>query len=350
MRTPAALVFTLMVAGALAGCIGGSPTDAAAPANDSPDVVTDPSNYSYARNASLDDGGHIHDYWDGRDRITLMDRTDVVNSLWLTSDLIHPFRPPGGHVVPQGTATVEVTISWETSAISHHLPPQLWIKTAADDEAWHRADLEDGRTYEVPSSMERNDLAHQQLSAWSFQFRVPNPNEPVPYEPLIFNGTVSIHVEAIRGLELPVFPGHPDPWNGSDRLPLLETTIDRFFTGNIGCYWGCQDMVHEPANGSIVPFDADVVEVVMESNETVPFPTRFGLAYHGAETRNFTRIQPDEDDGTRKVYRIPVRSGMGDGPYALQSQWRFMPYISEPVEDGATRDRYDLSARALKVT
>ncbi len=75
-----------------------------------------------------------------------------------------------------------------------------------------------------------------------------------------------------------------------------------------------------PADGAIVPYDAATVVVTLTAIGSSPL--RVHLAHHGADTRELVRPDASQDDGTTRVWRIPVATA-GDGPYARQSQWEF---------------------------
>lgn len=105
---------------------------------------------------------------------------------------------------------------------------------------------------------------------------------------------------------------------------------------NHRCYSPCPPRL-VPADGVVIPWDADHVLLVLERDAEVP--TRLGVAYHDATTREWTLAVPTEESGTSRTYVIPVGSG-GDGPYAVQSQWEFQLVIEEPVADGAVAESY----------
>lgn len=355
MRSRRLALASILVLLALAGCIGGAPADAGEPTNDSPTVVKDPDNYTYVDNASFETGGHVHDYWGGEDELTVVDRTErmgrfTVETAGEDPERIGVMRPPAGTVIPQGTATVRVTVSWETQYGGEvYENPQLRVRTADDHEFRHAADIENGDTVTIESTNAWNDLPHRQLSGWAFAIFV----EPVASPgALWYQADVTMEVVAERGLELPVFPAHPDHWKGRSEIDLFEAEPGTMvwdpenpLYGSACIGQGCQgpyDGSHRPDNGTVVPFDAATVRVRVEP--TSQSPTRVGLAYHGADSWEYARPEPAETDDRTRIYEIPVTPEMADGPYNEQSLWRFRPYITDPVEDGVYAGGYRMSA------
>lgn len=345
----------LLVAVTLAGCLGSSPATPNA-RDDDPVVVEDPGNYTYVDNASFATGGHIHDYWDGQDRIVVTEGTQSGNYVWGADEpvAVADIRGDTGEVVPQGAASVEVTVSWDLDETqSRYDQPQLWVKSAADNEPVFIQEVENGETVEIASNNSMNDLPHQLLSAWIFQLRASYTGTGSEVLYMQWNGETTIHVEAVKGIEIPVYPAHPDQWDNRTEIQILDEDKAMLYDGNpnggFRCYaYGCP-WPHIPDNGTIVPFETSVLRVTITRTDEVPDnPTRVGLSYHGADTREWTRLEPTEEDDTTRVYDIPIETGMGDGWYAEQSLWEFVAYIDEPQEDGWYLGSYNIEATAFR--
>jgi hypothetical protein len=104
-------------------------------------------------------------------------------------------------------------------------------------------------------------------------------------------------------------------------------------------------VTHVPDNLVVVPYDAEYVRVVLEVEQGPPFV--LGLKYHGANTREFQEAVAVDGTETRTEYEIEVQ-GAGDGPYAIQSQWEFVPYPASPQENGFMVESYTITATAEK--
>jgi hypothetical protein len=332
----------------LAGC-----SDAAdpAPEADSLTIVTDP---NQGRNDPTM-GAHLHDYWGSSDRKMVVATTVPVGygtlgpagaDGWGTAAIV---LPEPGDVVPQGTATVEVTFTWtpapETAAANQVAGTRLAVRTAADHEAVDQGPVSSGQTFVFASTNERNDLPHQVLSAWEFHWLLEPVALPAGMGLTSYQGELQVFVEAVRGLEIPLYPGHPDQWLGRTEFELFTADGTAQMdgdprSGNMRCYGGCPPRL-VPDDGVVVPIDANHVRVTLDRD--LPSPTRFGLAYHDAISRDWVMPTPVEETDTSRVYVIDVLGG-GDGAYAKQSSWEFALFVEEPVEDGYLVDSYHVVA------
>ncbi|HLF16008.1 MAG TPA: hypothetical protein VI796_01050 [Candidatus Thermoplasmatota archaeon] len=348
-RPPPAATPVLLLALAaalLAGCSGGGASGPTA--EPTPALVTDPADFGDSTAVP-----HIHDYWHGGDRLVVLNVShpggqEEGAGPGLAAGEAVPvmaFRPAGGDVVPQGTAVVEVTVSWTDAAGDQHRDPELWVKSAADNATRAVGPIENGARVVVSAVAADADLPHQQLSAWVFELRMSSP-DPLP---LRFKGSVTMEAEAVRGLELPVFPAHPDRWGGEETMPLVaydglleyaEDPIDH------GCNGSACPTPVAPDSGRIVPRDATYVVVVLD---TQAGGTPVDLFTHSAAIREFTLRDPTEGSGDLRTYRIPVATE-GDGPYALQSQWAFLVLPSPDLPfEAAANVAYTLTATVTRM-
>ncbi len=252
------------------------------------------------------------------------------------------FQPDAERVVPQGTASVNITIAWDDPGPQEwYGNPQLWVRKASDSEPKFVADVASGDTVEMVLTKEDADLPHQVLSSWLFWWVVSVPDD---VRPVTYSGEVSLFVTAHRGLPIEAYPGHPDRWNNATEWLVLEAGDQQFYSGDgtsqeWSCMSGCPE-VYSPNDGVIIPFDADRVEAVLTLADDTPFV--MGLAYHGATSREFLYPEPAMEDGLTRHYVIPVGPD-GDGPYAVQSMWEFAVVVEEPERDGWTYQGWDLS-------
>jgi hypothetical protein len=337
MRLAALALLALL---ALAGCSSG-PAPSGAPTSEDV-LVTRPGDYAADQNASTALLPHLHDYWGGASRLVVMDGWPTEPGPGLAGGQevpIYHYRAPSGHVVPQGAASVEVTFAWTPDTDDIYEAPELWYKTAAENQTRKWGPVESGRLAVINTTNAQDDLPHQLLSAWTFEFRLSQRSD---LQVLRFKANVTLHVEAVRGLPIPLYPGHPDRWGGQDNITLIDVTRQVVYMqdpGDAGCDGLACPQVDVPRNGTIVPPDAAYVEARLAS--TYP-GTSVGLSYHGAEGRAFQRLQPTGTAGLVRTYEIPV-NGYGDGPYATASQWEFAPFIEGPLPDGFAAQEYRLT-------
>jgi hypothetical protein len=298
----------------------------------------------------------LHDHWGGQDRIVVMDIEETTGSHCICATQEFRFLPPPDHVVPQGAASVEITVAWTNTMPPMYDHVEVWYRTAASPEPMQAGDgpIASGDTVAVASTNADNDLPHQRLSAWEFLVRVATADG---LGVISFQAVFTVRVEALGGLDIPLYPGHPDAWNGATEIALLSATQDLMLAsgpfdlagiaGGTICLTGCP-IPFKPDPGAIVPFDADHVTVVIEHTLGTEPVFRLGLAYHGADTRDYQRLEPMDDDGARRVYVIPL-AGQGDGPYAQHSLWEFWTFIEEPTPDGWTLSGYTMTATAHRL-
>lgn len=335
----------------LAGC-SDPPAPEPVPAEE-PDVITDP---TMGLNQT---GAHIHDYWKGGDRLLIIgdgaeaDESGLGPGFATANDLpVRLFQPSSGHVVPQGTSSVEVTFAWTDAAdgLDQYGEVSAWAKTAGTNLTERIATIENGQTVAIEAGLPDADLPHQLLSAWAFELRMSAaPDTGV----LRFKGVSWVKVEAVRGLELPVFPAHPDRWNGADEIRLVDAQGQLSYwedTGDGGSNGMSGPVLFTPVSGAIVPGNASHVAVEVTWSGAVPLQ----LWYHSATSRTMELAASPLLTGgtgsgsTSALYELPLGDGP-DGPYATQSQWEFTvkPSANGPLRTAWFED-YTITATAVK--
>lgn len=338
----------------LAGCSGEAPGDEPQSAQDN--VVTDPLDYSYLQNATP--GSHVHDYWQGRDRVTVISDEGGPFSASCSGTgcnaqgmLFNRRMPEDGVIVPQGTKWVNGTFTLSPEGENTWIRLELWVRTAADAEAVKWGDIGNGERFAIESTAERNDPPHYVLSLWEFNLRAYGEGD----EGVRVAGTYTWEVEAVRGLPLVPFPAHPDRWNGATELDLLEETgssmlayTDTTSGGtSYNCYNGCP-ATHRLGDGVVVPFETGELQVRITYGPGVP--TGLALTYHGANTRGFSPAQGTMEEPGVTLYTIPVELGMADSPYAKQSLWEFDVWIEQPgdLPIEAWSGQYTIAVKAFR--
>lgn len=337
-------VALVAVALLLAGCTS-SPAPVT-PVEEAPDVITDP---AVGLNQT---GAHIHDYWKGQDRLLIIgdgaegDESGLGPGFATANDIpVRMVQPASGHVVPQGTARVEVTFRWTDASdgLDMYSAPTAYVKTAAANATELLGATENGQTLVLETALPAADLPHQLLSAWAFELRMSAaPDTGV----LRFKGEVQVQVEAVRGLELPIFPPHPDPWKGSSELPLVDAQGQLSYwedTGDGGSNGMSGPVIFTPASAAIVPNNASLVRVEVTYTGQLPVELR----YHGSDSRTMAAGTPVATQPGVLLYELAVKQN-GDGPYATQSQWEFtvVPSAAGPLRT-AWFVEYTITASAV---
>lgn len=276
-------------------------------------------------NASEEDRrrSHLHDYWGGVTEFVVFDETARIGCTACgTGAPFFRFEPPGGAVFPQGTRWVNVTIAWETDATSAYRDPVLWVETAQDFAPWEVGPIENGDTVAIEVNETASDLPHELLSNWAFEVRV---EADLPGGLWRGDGRAAISATAARGHPIEVFPPHPELWDEMTEIVLFEerSAAEPVYRGGPeGGQTGNSWMdPHMPGEGIVVPYDAALVIVDIDYDDDAPIP--FTLGFHGADTREWTLLEPTETEEGTAHYEILLDDGLPDGPYARQSHWVF---------------------------
>ena len=338
---------------ALAGC--SSPDGPEAGPEPDPIVITDPRDLA---NGTAP-GSHVHDYWQGRDRVEVVtdDWNGGVSYGGSDHGTIGWFRPADGSIVPQGAGVIEGVADWQAEepdpveaalgAGSDFDRMELWVKTAADGEAQPVTRLEDGVPFRFNTTNAQDDPPHYVLSLWEFHVVAFKDGA----DGVSFSGSIAFKAEALRTLPLAVFPPHPDPWNGTTELQLAQVDMQvDLHTGLVFsyfCYGGCADHTFGPDAGKTVPFDAAAIEVTI-ATDTGSTPIPLDLTWHGADTRTLQPAEPESESPGLRTYRLEVEPGLGDSPYASQSLWEFRVHMDDTEDQGAWRGTYHVTVKAMR--
>lgn len=348
MGVRGATIAVVLVAVALAGCAQEAPRPASSATPPPTLVVTDVQDVAALQDQTFSNESHLHDYWGGRTELSIISVEEPRSILQVGGPWSWGFWPEDGVVVPQGTSKLVVTTSWTSAVGDLYSNPELWVRTPSSHESIKVADLTPDTPVAIPVPLADADIPHRSLSAWRFEFRVhPDASSSL----LRFNGVIKLDGVAHRGSEIPIYPAHPDLWQGRERIELFRDESSVFsFTGNATsdrytCSTACP-RIHRPANGSIVPHDAAWVEVTMVV-ESAP-EMRLALKFHGGDARTWQEPPEAQEDATGLHYVIPVTPLMGDSPYSSQSVWEFVPVIASPVQDGVFAGAYRIEAHAVK--
>ena len=248
-----AIILTLaLVSTLLAGCAE-PVAPAAVPTAPSVLLVTNENDVESLANESFMMAAHQHDYWGGKDRLTVLDLTRNASVTWFGGPWTFSVGPEDGVIIPHGTIRVDVTVSWTDPQIALYEKPELWVKTAADHEAVLVGPVTPGATLSVETDDAAADLPHQSISAWRFEWRMTPPNG-LPRGIVRSGGEVTFHAEAVRGREIPIYPPHPDLWAGAETIPLFDDARPRgLWHGQVnrdGLGWSCFTtcpVIHRPS-------------------------------------------------------------------------------------------------------
>lgn len=340
------VLLALLLSGVLAGCLVGDEPEAPAETAPTSVLVTRPDD-----NAALgsgDMGWHLHDYWDGQDRRTAAE-AQVSTGGWNCNgceriDL--RFRGGPNQLVPLGTTALEVEVTWTVEGEQVYGPPELWVKRADEREPSFVALVQSGVPVTFNVTNEQADPPHQVLSRWEYFLMLPAVDDQARTA-----GEFRLYAEAIRGLDIPLFPPHPDHWKGQAELPLFEEGVgpmlqrENVAEGSRSCEGSCLG-THVPVDGVIVPWDA--TEVVVTLTYEPGLPVSLGVRSHGGDTWEMMPAQEEIAGPLTRTFRIPVTEATGDSPYARQSLWEVEVWLDQPADERVFAGGYGLSAVAVK--
>lgn len=339
-------LLALLLPGVLAGCLGGGEPGAPAAATPEAVVVTRPSDNAALGSGEM--GWHLHDYWDGQDRRTAADAT-VSTGGWNCNGcerIALRFRGAPDQIVPLGTAAIEVELTWTTEGEQRYGPPELWVKRADEREASYVAPVQSGVPVVFNTTNDEADPPHQVLSRWEFFLVLPAVGEQARTA-----GEFHLYAEAVRGLDIPLFPPHPDHWKGQTELLLLEEgagpllQVEDVDEGSRSCEGSCLG-THVPVDGVIVPYDAK--EVVVTLTYDPGLPATLGVRSHGGDAWEMAPAVEEVAGPLARTFRIPVTQDTGDSPYAKQSLWEIEVWIDQPASQRVFAGGYSLKAVAVK--
>jgi hypothetical protein len=359
------LVLAAMLA--LAGCLAQKPAEdpATAAAPDGPsraaNATAEPMNDDGTRAATSVDTGHMphmHDYWKGKERVTIFDgdlQPDEENATFATFFqvlFLHRaaaggmlWNPPDGQIVYEGTGAMELTATWTDPRVTsiafiyhfYHSP---------DSSGWRNGgSLPNGKAFSLPLTPDMTDMPHAKTSKWQLGF---GPDQ----EPGALLGPFHLKVDLVRTGDIMLFPAHPDLWEGKHERVVLDAD-------HHGSQVSYMKRAAQPATqgnftedevgfAKTVPMETRGVRFAVTVSSATSTPgkvVQLGLFVHGADTTNLLRCATKPLNATLPatvVWEIPATMDMSDSPYATQSAWRFLvePQTSftgvDPVSGGTT--------------
>ena len=324
-----------------AGCASSDEPEPAAtnetPAGDAAPTVAPVDDGTVPMDMDVGAAPHIHDYWQGKERVTLFEGTVTPNS---TGDAFfattftaifaqearvggQPWLLPDGSIVFEGTGSMEVTAT---------LPDPTTTSLAMSYKSAERPDFTDpitlptGTPVVIEIAPQMTDMPHSATSRWAFFFQ--------PEAPGTMLGPFELKIDVVNMRDVGLFPGHPDLFEGANEKVLMDGhhRTEKFAYATRAAYLLQNGDFGEPefTPEQIVPMETTLirVEVLITGTEAAAGEvTEARFFYRGADT---SALQPGGEpvEGSfaegRLVWEVPVEMIMTDSPYATESQWRFM--------------------------
>ncbi|HVL49182.1 MAG TPA: hypothetical protein VM889_11545 [Candidatus Thermoplasmatota archaeon] len=358
------LVALLVAAVPFAGCLGAAPAPDAGDgklAKDNTTADEDPADIPVddgrtPQNLSAGERPHLHDYWDGQERVTLYEDIldlDAVNALFwtvFTTYLVREpiaggafVRLPEGAIVYEGAGKMEITVSWNDPTVTgmRFIYRHAGAKDMSD--AW--IPLSKGQTYTLDLTPEMTDMPHGKTSRWFFLFAAAGT-------PALAIGQVNLKIDIVRMRDISLFPGHPDFWKGANETTILEAKgVAKSEQGPRAEVNRRLDPLAPPPG--VVPGDKPVpmetvklrgtvvVEAVNPSNLKVHHLHLLAKAADGWGFREM-KLNASSPDKKTWTFEREVEMKNTDSPYAQQSAWEYLVRAAyeppvpgmAPCEDG----------------
>ena len=328
---PAAVLLIL-----LAGCVAEEPApegDPAAPPADGTAVAPAVDTGAQPMQTDVGHMPHMHDYWQGKERVVLFDDTiePQTEDPFLTLGGSPSGRVgavawtlPDGETIMEGTGQVEITATHDDPfvtgiAMSYRIGP---------NGEWSEAiPLPAGETVSLDVTPPMADLPHQSTSRWQFMFYPADA-------PGALMGPFTLRVEIVRLADIMLFPGHPELFGGLPEKVLHD--LDHEHTEQsyaarapqVVTEGGFQEQFVTPQE--LVPMETKAMRIELDIVEATSTPgevANIRFFYRGADTSYLGHpfVIPLEGSLAEKrlVYQIPVAPEQTDTPYGEESQWLF---------------------------
>lgn len=320
----------------LAGCVGTEtpPEDVpeAAPAGDDGSPAA-PTSAAPAPGAGTDDRPHLHDYWSGRERVTLFEGTltpgdsatvdATFYTLWVNREASVGgmlWNLPPKAIVYEGAGELLVTATWtdpRTTSLS------VSYRSAAGPDYSPALALATGKPLTVPVTPDMTDMPHTTTSRWQFYFAPAS-------QPGATLGPFDLKVEIVKLRDVTLFPAHPDLFEGKSEKVLLDAdgrsqqvsyakrVPNLILEGAFG--------EHETPLAELVPMETRRmrVEVALhEASANIGSVEEIRLFYRspGREGLHPAELVSGSVDEAILIWEIPVEMEMTDTPYGDASQW-----------------------------
>ena len=330
----AALALAVALAAMLAGC-----ADATEPAGTSeafdPPAAAGPS-IEIEPDAGAADVPHVHDYWSGRERVTLLD-TDITIEpptalVWgaMTTRFLGEtafggafVTLPEGTIIYEGTGFVDITVTWSDPSITGM---RFLHRHAGSGEIQPWTQTPNGETIRLDVTPQMTDMPHAQTSRWVFLMAASGT-------PAVAIGTFHLQVDIVKTRDVAEWPAHPDLWDGQRQITLADAegrTAGRVAPAGTAASdpWAVPtDAVHAQR---LVPMEAATLRVtvtILDVDDTLDVERPHLLVRTAIDVEFDFDDQGDPasvgDDGMTWTWQRAIDMDETDNPYADASAWAF---------------------------
>lgn len=348
------LAALIILSGAFAGCLSGKPSAPADEKARTQAAVAAAASNATVNSSMVDDGSgsvdtgrvaHMHDYWQGRERITLLNddvSVDAPNAIGFTFfDVLRGTPGVGGSVVNlpdeaivyEGTGKMEFTITWTDPTITGM---GLSYKTAASPSYGAPKDMKSGAPVSIDVAPDMTDMPHEKTSRWGFLLTPDQAGQ------VIF-GKFHIKIDIIRMRDITLFPGHPELFHGLHTLELWKgaasSSQTTFVTQGVNAVTKSPGQDDTLQSKAVVPMEARsmTANVTVKSvNNDIGKMTNLTFLVKPANSNRYADAKLISVDAATNTYRYAwlVDMRMTDSPYAKESMWRFDVQVDTDPSSG----------------
>src|SRR5581483_1978073 len=227
------LALLLACALSLVGCLGVDKANLASQVDSSRANATDArpidgGTPASAGNASAGAVPHKHDYWKGKERVTVLQDDITLSPTNATSFLpLFDQRPalgaaflalPDGQIVYEGTGRLEFTATWSDPTITGLV---LRYKSTGNPDYSQPEPLASGRALAIDVAPSMTDEPHAKSSRWGFFLEADGTGGAG-----LADGKVSVRADIVKMRDIETFPAHPDLFAGAASVRVFDKDVE----------------------------------------------------------------------------------------------------------------------------
>lgn len=231
-----------------------------------------------------------------------------------------------GAKVPPGAGSIDVILTWTGDAKEMGVRAYLLATRPVNNGTFLARGS--GQTTHITFFPNEADPGHQTFTNWAFFVYIPTSDlTTLGQKPLIDVGDITVKAVARRTV-IPFEPGHPDLWQGGDRIVLFDngaTSSAAYFVPDAAA-------VFKPGKGLFVPGDAKRIEGTFRVDPATQngVAQTYGLSYKASNIpsarwqENLVAI-PLQGSFPTYTFSFEVPAGGTDQPYQTTSNFHFYP-------------------------
>ena len=334
-RPRATMALAVALAAMLAGCA--DTTETAGTQEPGGEPAAAPSvEVERPADAGVADVPHVHDYWAGRERVTLLDADFAVEPpdalVWgaQTTRFLGEtafggafVTFPEGAIVYEGTGRLDVTVTWSDPGITGM---RFLHRHAGSGEIQPWTETPNGETVALDVTPGMTDMPHAQASRWVLLMAASGT-------PAVAIGSFHVQVDVVKTRDVAEWPAHPDLWEGQQRVTIADAegqTEGRLAPAGVADTdpWAVPaDALHAQR---LVPMEAAklrVVVTILDLDGTIEMErpsllarTAFDVAFDFDDQGEPVDVS---DDGMTWTWERAIDMEETDNPYADASAWGF---------------------------